>query len=166
MNDVCITDISGYVEFKAKTLCKELSENFDIHKCCDLHKTLGDLLKIQKPIRDLTENDLITGDAIPLTTIKKCKAPPKKNARKQYLKRGEKQAIIDLILDRFFEESKSGKTEFVFYGKDFGTSGEYLQRNIFNSLNTNPIKQKRFPDLKIRYMAIPGGVSCHIGRKK
>lgn len=47
MNDVCITDISGYVEFKAKTLCKELSENFDLHKCDELHKTLGDLLKLQ-----------------------------------------------------------------------------------------------------------------------
>ena len=41
------------------------------------------------------------------------------------MKRGERQAIIDLILDRFFEESKTGKKDFVFYGKDFGVSEEY-----------------------------------------
>lgn len=158
-----MVDVAVYVEFKAKALIKELSENFDIRKCGDLYQTLGDLLKLtDAPLQDQD------ADVIP-TLGENAKEPPPKKARKvqkPYLKRGEKQTIIDLILDRFFEESKSGKTEFVFYGKDFGVSGDYLQKNIFNTINANPYKQKRFPDLKIKYMAIPGGVSCHIGRKE
>ena len=38
-----MVDVSIYVEFKAKTLIRELSENFDIRKCGDLYQTLGDL---------------------------------------------------------------------------------------------------------------------------
>ena len=42
-----MVDVSIYVEFKAKTLIRELSENFDIRKCGDLYQTLGDLLKLE-----------------------------------------------------------------------------------------------------------------------
>lgn len=172
-----MVNVADYVEFKVKSLIKELAENFDIRKCGELYQAVGDLLKLESEA-EFEKTGFIVPNGGPLpdpiadaihSAVEKAQEPPPKRTRtvrKPYLKRGEKQAIIDLILDRFFEESKSGKTEFVFYGKDFGTSGEYLQRNIFNSLNTNPIKQKRFPDLKIRYMAIPGGVSCHIGRKE
>lgn len=173
-----MVDVAVYVEFKAKALIKELSENFDIRKCGDLYQTLGDLLKLESEAEFEKSGFVVPNggplpDAIVDVLTPLCESakepPPKKRNRKvhkPYLKRGERQTIIDLILDRFFEESKSGKTEFVFYGKDFGVSDEYLQKNIFNTLNINPTKEKRFPDLKIRYMAIPGGVSCHIGRKE
>lgn len=39
-------DIASYVEFKAKTLVRELSENWDFEKCSDLYKTLDDLLQL------------------------------------------------------------------------------------------------------------------------
>lgn len=42
-----MVDVAVYVEFKAKSLIKELSENFDIRKCGDLYQTLGDLLKLE-----------------------------------------------------------------------------------------------------------------------
>ena len=42
-----MVDVAVYVEFKAKALIKELSENFDIRKCGDLYQTLGDLLKLE-----------------------------------------------------------------------------------------------------------------------
>lgn len=171
-----MVDVAVYVEFKAKALIKDLSENFDIRKCGDLYQTLGDLLKLESEA-EFEKSGFVVPNGGPLpdpvadviaSLSKKAEVPPPKKVRKvqkPYLKRGEKQAIVDLILDTFFEESKSGKTEFVFYGKDFGVSGDYLQKNIFNTINANPTKQKRFPDLKIRYMTIPGGVSCHIGRK-
>ncbi len=172
-----MVDVAVYVEFKAKALIKELSENFDIRKCGDLYQTLGDLLKLESET-EFEKSGFVVPNGGPLpdpvaeaiySAVEKSQVPPPKKARKvqkPYLKRGERQTIIDLILDRFFEESKSGKTEFVFYGKDFGVSGEYLQKNIFNTLNSNKTKMNRFPDLKIRYMTIPGGVSCHIGRKE
>lgn len=172
-----MVDVAVYVEFKAKSLIKELSENFDIRKCGDLYQTLGDLLKLESEA-EFKKSGFVVPNGGPLPdaivdaltpVLKKDPEPSPKKERKvrgPYLKHGERQAIIDLILYRFYEESKSGKTEFAFYGKDFGVSGEYLQKNIFNTLNINPTKEKRFPDLKIRYMAIPGGVSCHIGRKE
>ena len=164
MNDVCITDISGYVEFKARTLCKELSENFDVHKCDELHKTLGDLLKLQtksvamSSVGELSSQPYEKADVPP---------PDKKNKPKRNrVKWGEKQAIIDIILDTFYEESKTGKQDFVFFGEDFGVTGEYLRNQIFRTINTNRKKMKRFPNLRIKSVAIPGGVNCHIGRKE
>ena len=164
MNDVCITDISGYVEFKAKTLCKELSENFDLHKCDELHKTLGDLLKLQtKSVAIPSVGELAS------EPYEKAEVPPpekKIKPKRNRVKWGERQAIIDLILDRFYEESKTGKQEFCFYGKDFGVTELYLQNQIFGTINSNRKKKKRFPNLKIKYITIPGGVICHIGRKE
>lgn len=147
-------ETSFYIEQHAKLLVKELNEVWSLEKAFELKETLIDLESTSTPGTKKVVSD-------PDKSI-----PPKKHTKSgPRMKRGERQAIIDLILDRFFEESKSGKKDFVFYGKDFGVSGEYLQRNIFNLINTNAQKQKRFPDLKVQTMYIPGGVSCHIGRK-
>ena len=143
-------ETSFYIEQHAKQLVKELADAWSREKAFELKVTLIDLENESKPVAKIDEIEKIT----PIIT------KPAKRLRK-----GERQAIIDLILDRFFEESKSGKRDFVFCGKDFGVSEEYLQRSIFNLINTNARKQKRFPDLKIQTMYIPGGVSCHIGRK-
>lgn len=65
-----MVDVSVYVEFKAKALIKELSENFDIRKCGDLYQTLGDLLKLtDTPLQDQD------ADVIP-TLSEKTKEPP------------------------------------------------------------------------------------------
>ena len=151
-------ETSFYIEQHAKQLVKELADAWSREKAFELKVTLIDLENESKPVAKIDEIEKIT----PIKEIKPLNKITKPAKR---LRKGERQAIIDLILDRFFEESKSGKRDFVFYGKDFGVSGEYLQRNIFNLINTNAQKQKRFPDLRIRTMYIPDGVSCHIGRK-
>lgn len=65
-----MVDVAVYVEFKAKALIKELSENFDIRKCGDLYQTLGDLLK-------LTDAPLQDQDADVISTLSEnAKEPP------------------------------------------------------------------------------------------
>ncbi len=65
-----MVDVAVYVEFKAKALIKELSENFDIRKCGDLYQTLGDLLKLtDAPLQDQD------ADVIP-TLSENAKEPP------------------------------------------------------------------------------------------
>lgn len=156
-----MVDVAVYVEFKAKALIKELSENFDIRKCSDLYQTLGDLLK-------LTDAPLQDQDADVISTLSdKAKEPPptKHRTRRTLVGRGEQKMIIELMLDRFFEGAKSGQTKFSFYANDFGCSEEYLQKNIVKAINHSPYKLKRFPDLVITCRSIPGGIDCYIRRK-
>lgn len=155
-----MVDVSVYVEFKAKALIKELSENFDIRKCGDLYQTLGDLLK-------LTDTPLQDQDADVISTLSENakEPPPKHRTRRTLVGRGEQKMIIELMLDRFFEGAKSGQTKFSFYANDFGCSEEYLQKNIVKAINHSPYKLKRFPDLDITCRSIPGGIDCYIRRK-
>lgn len=93
---------------------------------------------------------------------------PKKVIHRQFkgrVARGTRAAIIDLILNEFLEKSKTGQKVFTFKGADFGVSEKYIQRHVFNYLNTCEQKTKRFPDLNIRRKNIEGGVLCSIEPK-
>ncbi len=71
-----MVDVSVYVEFKAKALIKELSENFDIRKCGDLYQTLGDLQKLtDTPLQDQD------ADVIPTLSEKTKEPPPRRLGR-------------------------------------------------------------------------------------
>lgn len=150
-------NVEKYIEFKAQALIKELAEKWDREKGQELLETLNDLFNA----------DSTAKEEPPLPQLKLKPTQERKTlSRIAHVKRGEQKVIINRILDVFEEESKTGKRDFRFEGKTFGVSAQYLQRHIFHALNTNKIKRLRFPDLKIKYMAIPEGVICHIGRRE
>ena len=171
-----MVNVANYVEFKVKALIKELAENFDIRKCGELYQSVGDLLKLESEA-EFKKTGFIVPNGGPLpdpiadvihSAVKKAQEPPPKKCRtrRTLVGRGEQKMIIELMLDRFFEGAKNGQTKFSFYAADFGCSEEYLQENIGKHLNSCPYKKKRFPNLKITYRTIPGGIDCYIGRNK
>ena len=124
-------DIASYVEFKAKTLVRELSENWDFEKCSDLYKTLDDLLQLSAQ-EEFDKSGMLpaTGCPIPSSILQAPSIQSDQKKRRTLASRGTQKAIIELILDRFFEGSKSGQTKFTFYAKDFGCEEDYFHERI------------------------------------
>ena len=89
-----------------------------------------------------------------------------KKIRKTTTEYRNRKVIVELILDTFFEGSKKGQKEYTFYAKDFDVSEDYLRNRIFGMINTMSYKKERFPDLKVTYRSIDGGVIAYIGRNK
>ena len=148
-------NILGYIEFKAQTLTGELANQWNREQALELSGVLEDLKTALNPGKSIAHE--------PLDKPKQVSAPKQVKVRTP---RQDRKTIINLILDTIFEQSKTGKTEFNFYAKDFGVSEEYLKKGIFWSLNSDPIKTRRFPDLKISSHCFPGGMRCHIERKQ
>lgn len=148
-------NILGYIEFKAQTLTGELAQQWNRERAIELGGVLDDLKAALNPRKSVTPEHSDKPKQVSAPKQIKLRTP-----------RQDRKTIVNLILDTIFEQSKTGKTEFNFYAKDFGVSEEYLRKGIFWGLNSDPIKTRRFPDLKISSHSIPGGMRCHIERKQ
>ena len=164
-------NVTEYIEFKAKVLVKELSDNWDIAKCKDLLGTLNDYFSVGEKAKDsLPECPPITKKFLSNYEYSKTAsavAEPntKRRTKHSILKLGEKKMIIELMLDYIQEGLDKGATKFSFYARDFGINEEYLQKSIMKSFNSSPYKIKRFPNLKFVCKTIPGGAECQIKRR-
>lgn len=167
--------LSYYIEEHAKALVSDLNNSWNHEKAHELHDTLHDLFGA---IKSEAEEIKLPEFKVPEVKVPEVKAsvmdPPvikipqrvvKTRQFKGRIKRGTRKAIIDLILNEFFEKSKTGQKTFHFRGADFGVSPKYLQTKVFNYLNTLDYKVKRFPDLNIRRVNTDDGVMCRIERK-
>lgn len=142
--------VTKYIKMAAESLIHDLSNEWSDDKADELRQTLDDYFSMSP------DGALIT---VPQTE------KPKK-VRQKPTEYKDRKAIVELILDTFFEGSKKGQKEFTFYAKDFDVSEHYLQSRIFGMLNTMSYKKERFPDLQVKYRSIDGGVIAYIGRNK
>lgn len=142
--------VTKYIKMVAESLIHDLSINWDDGKADELRQTLDDYFSMSPD-----------GAIINANQIEK----PKKT-RQTPTEYKDRKAIVELILDTFFEGSKKGQKEFTFYAKDFDVSVDYLRNRIFGMINTMSYKKERFPDLLVKYRSIEGGVIAYIGRNK
>ena len=162
--------LSYYIEEHAKALVSDLNSSWSHEKAHELHDTLHDLFgAIKSETEEIKLPEFKVPEAkVPVMDPPAIKLPQhivKPRQFKGRIKRGTRKAIIDLILNEFFEKSKTGQKTFHFKGADFGVSPKYLQTKVFNYLNTLDCKVKRFPDLNIRRVNTDDGVMCRIERK-
>lgn len=162
--------LSYYIEEHAKALVSDLNSSWSHEKAHELHDTLNDLFgTVKSETEEIKLPEFKVPEVkAPLMDPPAIKLPQQIVKPRQFkgrIKRGARRAIIDLILDEFFEKSKTGQKTFHFKGADFGVSPKYLQTKVFNYLNTLDCKVKRFPDLNIRRVNTDDGVMCRIERK-
>lgn len=142
--------VTKYIKMVAESLIHDLSINWDDEKADELRQTLDDYFSMSPDGAIFNVNPT---------------EQPKK-IRKTTTEYRDRKAIVELILDTFFEGSKKGQKEYTFYTKDFDVSEDYLRNRIFGMINTMSYKKERFPDLKVTYRSIDGGVIAYIGRNK
>lgn len=165
LNTKYIIKLTYYVEKYAKELMADLNNDWNPEKVSALRTTLGDWILFNEREMESVKEEFMAEDEPALPAVQ---PKPKKIIHRQFkgrVARGTRAAIIDLILNDLYEKGKTGQTTFVFKGADFGVSEKYIQRHVFNYLNTCEQKTKRFPDLNIKRRNIEGGVLCSIEPK-
>lgn len=114
--------VTKYIKMAAESLIHDLHEEWNDEKADELRQTLDDYFSMSPDGAIFNVNPT---------------EQPKK-IRKTMTEYRDRKAIVELILDTFFEGSKKGQKEYTFYAKDFDVSEDYLIKNIFAILNSMP----------------------------
>ena len=144
---------SKYIERELQSRIEDLATEWQPAKLEDLYQVLCDWMDIQ------TDPIGMVQQKIPSLPMCKCTALPIR------LRNGEKSKIVTKILDTFQNLAVTQKSKFSFKASEFGLSRDEFVRKIGRSLNRNPEKLKRFPDLSIKCQKTSDGAMFYLSRK-
>lgn len=161
--------LSHYIELRAKALVTNLNRAWNEDEAMELRTTLNDLHEVNLASKRAQEA-VVVAEVKPEPKAEPVKAiiEPKPKKTKRFFGRvakGERKAIIDLILDEFVNKASAGEKEMHFKASDFGVTLRCFQKSIFDNINTCEQKKKRFPDLVIKRRNVPDGVLVTLHRK-
>lgn len=144
---------SKYIEKELRSRIEDLATVWQPAKLGDLYQVLCDWMDIQ------TDPIGMVQQKIPSLPMCKCTPHPIR------LGNGEKAKIVTKILDTFQDLAGTQKSKFSFRASEFGLSRDEFVRKIGRSLNRNPEKLKRFPDLRIKCQKTNDGAMFYLSRK-
>lgn len=148
--------LSKYVENSLKSQVEDLAKDWQLSKLEALYSTLCDYIDIKTE----PEN---TAAVKPEAVTESLPAIAKKaDDRLAY---GKKTEIVNQILDTFQKQAGTQKTKFAMKAEDFGMSRDLFVTKIARGLNSNPIKNRRFPDLHVSYMRTNDGAMFVLSRR-
>lgn len=142
--------LSKYIERAIRLQVEDLAKDWQPEKLCDLYQALSDYIEVR------TEPSSVTVEPVPMA---------KNTATAQRLEYGKKKVIITKILDLFQSQTGTNKTKFALKASDYQMSRDEFVRKIAKTLNNDPQKVKRFPDLRIKYIKTTDGAMFYLSRK-
>ena len=160
--------VSHYIELRAKALVMNLNKAWNDDEAMELRTALNDLHDVKFAIKRAPEAESVEELPEPKIETVKAVVEQKPKKKKQFFGRvakGERKAIIDLLLDEFVTKASAGQKELHFKASDFGVSLRCFQKSIFDNINTCEQKKRRFPDLVIKRKNVPDGVLVTLHRK-
>lgn len=151
--------LSKYIESDIKTQVEGLVKDWQTDKLSDLYQVLSDWMEVKTdPIAPMTKK---TNEP----SINERIHSPERNsgARLGY---GQKVKIVTKILDVFQSQAGTQKSKFALKSSDYGMNRDDFVQKIAKTLNNNPLKKKRFPDLQIKYMKSNEGAMFYLSRRE